>query len=215
MMFESAIYYGMLVIQSVVFGAVGIRLYEEPPYQIVETLPANVEIRRYAQRVAAEVTLPRGTDDRASGVAFQALFDYIAGANQMANGTGEKIAMTVPVEVRGGEMLAMTAPVQTAADDGMLRMQFFLPQRYTQETAPAPADGRVRIVTVPAQSIAALRFSGRTNDTAPMERKGQLMDALAGSNWRPTAEPVLLSYDAPFTIPFVRRNEVAVAVEMR
>lgn len=213
-MFDNVIYFGMLALQSI-SGFVGIRLYEEPAYQIVEALPAGVEIRRYGERVAAEVAVPGDADDRASGVAFQALFDYIAGANRTSGGAGEKIAMTVPVEVRGGEKLAMTVPVQAAGEDGMLRMQFFLPQRYTVETAPKPADGRVRIVAVPAQSIAALRFSGLTGGTAPAERKDQLMSALARSNWRPAAAPTLLSYDAPFTLPFVKRNEVAVVVEAR
>lgn len=213
-MFQDAIYYAILAFESIV-GVVGIRLYEEPPYQIVETIPSRVEVRLYGQRVAAEVTVPRGTDDRASGVAFQALFDYIAGANQRPDGTGEKIAMTVPVEIRGRDKIAMTAPVHSSIDSGMLHMQFFLPQRYTMETAPVPTDDRVRIVAVPAQSIAVLRFSGQVDDVAQAERGAQLIEALTGSSWRPVSAPILLLYDAPFTIPFARRNEVAVVVESR
>ena len=211
-MFENAIYYTVLTLEAI-FGVIGIRLYEEPPYQIVETLPSDVEVRRYGQRIAAEVTLPRGTDDRASGAAFQALFDYIAGANRKSDGRREKIAMTTPVEVRESDKVAMTTPVQTTVDDKTLRMRFFLPKRYTLETAPAPSDDRVQIVTVPAETLAVLRFSGRVVELAPVERRKQLADALAKSNWRSSTEPFLLSYDAPFTIPFLRRNEVAVTLE--
>ena len=213
-MFESAIYYTVLVLEAIV-GVVGIRLYEEPPYQIVETLPSDAEVRRYSQRIAAEVTLPRGTDDRTSGAAFQALFDYIAGANRQPDGRQEKIAMTTPVEVRDSDKVAMTTPVQTTADDKTLRMRFFLPSRYTLETAPTPTDERVKIVTVPAETFAVVRFSGRVRELVPIERRQQLAGALAGSKWRPSTEPFLLTYDAPFTVPFLRRNEAAVEVEPR
>ncbi len=222
-MFETVFYYAILSFEALV-GVVGIRLYEEPSYRVVESLPGGVEIRHYAPRVAAEITLPLGGAEPASDTAFRALFGYIAGANRKAAGAegdgGEKIAMTTPVEVRGGERVAMTTPVQAEsrrADSGAggMRMQFFLPARYGVDTAPRPTDPRVRIVAVPAQSIAALRFSGRVGAAMPAERVTALLEALKALSLRPAGEPVLLTYDAPFTIPFLRRNEIAVVVERR
>ena len=65
---------------------------------------------------------------------------------------------------------------------------------------------------VPAEEIAILHFSGSGSDLAT--RQTELMAALAGSRWRPTEAAYALFYDAPFTLPFLRRNEAAVAVAM-
>ena len=64
----------------------------------------------------------------------------------------------------------MTAPVATEASAGRVRMQFFLPARYTPESAPKPVDPRIRIVSLPEERLAVVRFSG--------------------TPWRPTGTPV-------------------------
>jgi hypothetical protein len=109
----------------------------------------------------------------------------------------------------------MTVPVETAAAPGTVTMRFFLPKELTEATAPAPNDPRVRIVPLPETTLAVLGYTGSTSVSAAAERKGELLDALDGSPWRPTAEPVTLFYDPPWTLPFLRRNEVAVPVERR
>ena len=105
----------------------------------------------------------------------------------------------------------MTAPVQTLAANGGVRMQFFLPAKYNQNNAPKPLDAKVRLVTVPGETVAILRFSGSGNDIE--QRQSELIARLAGSQWQPTGSPYALFYDAPFALPFLRRNEAAVAVE--
>jgi hypothetical protein len=58
-------YYATLAFESVI-GIFGIRLYEEPRYDIVARLGDRVEIRRYARRHARSRTLGRwaGQDGR-------------------------------------------------------------------------------------------------------------------------------------------------------
>jgi len=203
-------YYTVLAFESVL-GVFGLRLYEEPAYAVLDRPADTIEIRRYAPRLAAEVALDRQTD--ASGRAFSLLFNYIAGANRSASGQAERVAMTAPVDVTRPEKIAMTAPVQTERNDGAVRMRFFLPAQFTAETAPVPTDPRVKIVTVPEQTIATLRFTWTGRDLAA--RQEQLVAALATTNWQPAGAPFGLFYDAPFTIPFLRRNEAAVAVAPR
>lgn len=207
-MWDTIAYYFLLALESMI-GVFGIRLYEEPRYEIIGRVAGDVEIRRYAPRLAAEVELP-ATGQSARSQAFQLLFNYISGANASAVGS-TKIAMTVPVEVRDNERIAMTAPVETTEDDATgVRMMFFLPASYAHDSAPAPRDDRVRIVTIPDETIAVLRYSGLGKDFR--ERQAELVASLAGSKWRPIGPPSTLYYDAPFTIPFLRRNEAAVAV---
>ena len=227
-MWQSIAYYSALVLESVV-GVFGIRLYEEPHYDVIERVGETIEVRRYVPRLAAEVDLV-STDDAGRSEAFQLLFNYIAGANRTPGAAQGKIAMTVPVEVSGqgggqaairgiGQadsqgsskaLVAMTVPVETSDSDGARHMRFFVPAQYTLATAPKPLNPRVRLVTVPEQTIATLRFSGTGRDTAA--RKVELMDQLAGAAWKPDGEAYTLFYDAPFTLPFLRRNEAAVRV---
>jgi hypothetical protein len=206
-MWQSFSYYAVLVIESVL-GVFGVRLYEEPRYEVIERIGDRVEIRRYTPRLAAEVDLV-SPGDAGRGEAFQLLFAYIAGANVAPAGK-DNIAMTMPVEITGKQRLAMTVPVQTSEDAGSRHMRFFLPAKYSRDTAPRPLNPRVKLVTVPADTIATLRFSGAGGDLG--ERRAELIAKLAGQSWRPDGEPYTLFYDAPFTLPFLRRNEVAVAV---
>lgn len=206
-MWQSIAYYGALVLESV-FGVFGIRLYEEPRYDVIDRID-RVEIRRYAPRLAAQVDLA-SADETARSDAFRLLFAYIAGANRATAFRKDTIAMTTPVEVSGKELVAMTVPVETLESAGAGHMRFFLPSKYSLDTAPRPLNPRVRLITVSGDTIATLRFSGSATDVA--ERKAELIEKLAEAKWRPSSEPYALFYDAPFTLPLLRRNEAAVAV---
>lgn len=59
-MWQTISYYVLLALESVV-GVFGIRLYEEPTYEVIARASDRVEIRRYAPRLAAEVAV-KGTD---------------------------------------------------------------------------------------------------------------------------------------------------------
>jgi len=107
----------------------------------------------------------------------------------------------------------MTAPVaQSAAPDGHV-IRFFLPAALREP--PAPNDPRVSIVTVPAETLAVLRFTGSTAPEAVAGARARLLAALATGPWQAMGEPVAWFYDPPWTIPALRRNEVAVPVTPR
>lgn len=183
---------------------------EQPAYQVTERLGESVELRRYGERLAAEVVVAAGPEEEGRNAAFKVLFDYISGANRPQ----ERIAMTAPVETDASPgKIAMTAPVATSrTDEQGIFMRFYLPASYTPETAPEPTDPRVRLVVLPAQTVATLRYTGFGGEERVAERQAELLAALENSGWQPTAEPVAFFYDPPWTIPFLRRNEVAVPV---
>ncbi len=184
--------------------------YEEPGYTVVDRVGETIEIRTYAPRVAAEARVESEDLDDGRDAAFRLLFDYISGSNKSA----AKIAMTVPVESIGGsEKIAMTTPVESArAEDNRVYMRFFLPAKYDRETAPKPDDARVKIIEVPGQSVAVLRFSGFGGEASVAENMRELQASLAATLWRPRSQPVVYFYDPPWTLPFFRRNEVVVPV---
>ncbi len=185
---------------------------EQPAYEVVAELGEAVEVRRYGPRLAAEVEVDAAEEDEARNAAFRILAAYIFGANR----TQQEIAMTAPVAVAGesgGEKIAMTAPVETTSGDGgRLTMRFFLPASLTAETVPIPEDARVRILTVPGQTLAVRRFTGWRGTAEVDAEETELRRVLDGTVWRPSGDSVAYFYDPPWTIPFLRRNEVALPV---
>lgn len=193
---------------------VGIRSgYEQPAYEAVDRFDPGVEIRRYGPRLAAETTVEAADAEAGRNAAFRILAGYIFGANR-AKG---EIAMTSPVEVQSGSRkIAMTSPVEAAsAGSGRFTMRFFLPAQLTLATAPEPTDPRVRLLELPGQTLAALRFTGSRGGERVAAESGALLRALDGSAWQPAGEPFAFFYDPPWTLPFLRRNEVAVEVARR
>jgi SOUL heme-binding protein len=179
---------------------------EQPPYTVTEHI-GTIEVRQYGARTAAEVTV-EDSEEAARSDGFRKLARYIFGGNVGQH----SVAMTAPV-AQSGEQIAMTAPVSqavTGADTWTIR--FFLPADLTVETAPKPLDASIRLVAVPPATMAVLRFPGTPSAAAVGKQRTQLMTGLRTASWVPAAEPVAWFYDPPWTLPWLRRNEVAVEV---
>ena len=191
-------------------GAVtGAQATEQPKYTVFDQIQGGMEIRRYASRTIAEVVIPKKGESQTRRQAFRILAGYIFGKNRAK----AKIAMTAPVETQQtGKKIAMTAPVQTQTKGGMFRMSFFLPAKYSAQSAPKPIDPRIRIRTATAVTMAAYRFSGAPDEADMRRRWAILKSKLAESKWRVVGKPVSYFYNPPWTLPFMRRNEVAVQV---
>ena len=193
---------------------VGIRAgTEQPPYEVVGRV-GDAEIRRYAPQIAAEAVV-EGPVETARNEGFRRVAGYIFGDNTAK----ASVAMTAPVvqgrEPSGGsQSIAMTAPVvQQPAGAESWSIQFIMPAKYTMATLPQPNDPRVRLVEIPARTFAVVRFSGLGREDAVARHEKALDAALAGSSWRAVGEPVTWYYDPPWTVPILRRNEVARLVE--
>ena len=190
-------------------SVVGVRGAEEPRYQVVQRVGA-VEVRQYGPRVAAETAVP-GSEMDARYAGFRRLADYIFGGNRSRT----EIAMTAPV-AQQKETIAMTAPVAQARDAaGQWVIRFFMPAKYTMETLPEPLNPAVRLVAVPGETLAVLRFSGSTDPEAVAAKRDALLRALQGSAGRSDGATLTWFYDPPWTLPPFRRNEVAVPVTRR
>ena len=187
---------------------VGIRVGTEEPAFTVERQVDGVQIRRYGPRIAAETAI--GADEEsARNQGFRVLARYIFGANS----SSAKIAMTAPVAQQPGENIAMTAPVATQrGPSGEWVIRFFMPSKYTLETLPTPDDDRVRLVPVPAETVAVLQFNGSIDPDAVAARTGQLLKVLHLNDIEPIGDPLAWFYDPPWTLPCRRRNEVVVGV---
>ncbi|MGI9125893.1 MAG: SOUL family heme-binding protein [Mycobacterium sp.] len=187
---------------------VGIRNGTEEPSFTVEDRIGDVEIRRYGPRIAAETTVD-ADEEAARNEGFRRLARYIFGGNK----GNAKIAMTAPVAQQQGQKIAMTAPVAAQRDAaGAWTIRFFMPSKYTMETLPAPNDDRVRLVEVAPERVAVLRFSGTLSPTSVEAHTRELMTTLRANGVEPQGDPMGWFYDPPWTIPFLRRNEVVVGL---
>jgi hypothetical protein len=171
--------------------------YEMPPYRVERSDGAR-EIRSYGPHLLAEVTV---TGDRsgAAGTGFRMLAGYIFGRNA----EGAKIAMTVPVaQVPVGERDART-----------WTMTFMMPADWPRDRLPAPDDARIRFVDDPGGRQVVERFSGWPGEDDLWSRSEALRAWAAAQGLRVRGGPRFYFYDAPMTLPWRRRNEVAFAVK--
>ncbi|MCU0631348.1 MAG: heme-binding protein [Methanolinea sp.] len=156
----------------------------------------DVEFRKYPAIILASVS--GGPDDEM----FPTLFRYITGQNR----TRTQIPMTAPVIT--GEKIPMTSPVIS----GEGTMSFVMPQEYTKASPPEPLDSRITLRKVPERTIAAIRFSGISDENTVQEMTGRLLAVLEQEKITVMASPFLMRYNSPWTPGFLRRNEVGVEV---
>ena len=193
-------------------SAIGIRDGTEEPRYTVLAVPDGLEIRQYGPRIAAETVVAGEDESAALNDGFRRIAGYIFGGNRAK----AKIDMTVPVAQQKGQTIAMTAPVgQARGADGQWVVRFFMPAEWTLATLPVPDNPAVVLVPVPGETMAVLRFTGLRWESTIATRQAELLQRLGSTAWKPAGEPLAWFYDPPWTIPFLRRNEVAVPVAPR
>ncbi len=170
-------------------------MVEQAKYEVLREIN-KVEIRRYPSLVIARV------DGYGDG-GFNLLFNFITGNNRQKS----KIAMTAPVV---SEQIAMTAPVLSESDS----IAFVMPEGLTLETTPEPLDERVKIVEIPERVVAALQFSGRWSNSIFKKKSKEMLEELKKAGIKTVGQVFTMRYNGPFTPWFMRRNEVAVEVEL-
>jgi hypothetical protein len=197
----------MLICALLTFGGSAMAT-EEPAFSVI-IQEGEFEVRDYPALIAAEVSVP-GSRDEASNAGFRLLAGYIFGGNTRR----QSIAMTAPVvqERSTNETIAMTAPVTQSGRDGAWVVRFVMPSTHTLETLPLPNDARVRLVPVPPQRFAVVRFSGLARPDEVERRTGALRAFMEQQQLRAAGSPSLARYDPPWTLWFMRRNEVWIPI---
>ncbi|KAB1222576.1 1-(5-phosphoribosyl)-5-[(5-phosphoribosylamino)methylideneamino] imidazole-4-carboxamide isomerase, chloroplastic [Morella rubra] len=179
------------------------------------------EIREVQPYFVAETTMPgkTGFDFNGASRSFNVLAEYLFGKNT----TKEKMEMTTPVFTRKaqseGEKMEMTTPVITKRlqDQENWQMSFVMPSKYGANL-PLPKDPSVRIKEVPKKIVAVLAFSGFVTDEEVKQRESKLREALKNDRQfqiKEGASGEIAQYNPPFTLPFQRRNEIALEVERK
>jgi hypothetical protein len=196
---------GVTLLAAALWGPI-VSNVEQPKYEIVET-SGNIEIRDYAPMIVAEVDVTGGRRD-AIGKGFRIIADYIFGNNT----TAQKLPMTAAVTQQDSEKIAMTAPVTQQGDGNTWRVRFIMPSSYTMETLPKPNNPAVELKQIGAKRYAVIRFSGMAGEDSLKRYTEELNAFIGAKKLTPLSVPTYAFFNPPWTLPFLRRNEVMVEI---
>lgn len=167
---------------------------EHQPYEVLQRY-SGFELRRYPEHVVAEtdVTAPFGV---AGNLAFPKLARYIGGHN------------------RASRKVAMTAPVVQEQDprSGVFVVGFVMPSDMAPDDLPEPLDTAIRTRRIPAQTAAAVTFSGRWSRSSYQAHTNELLAMVARAHLEVAGPPRYARFDPPWTPWFLRKNEVVIPV---
>lgn len=182
---------------------------EGPKYTVVSESD-GYEIRHYegynvASTSMSKVGEPYSMDDiTKGGAAFNALAAYLFGANDE------------------GRIMDMTTPVTTTS---VGEMRFYLKDNmvtdFPQPLSPEESfneQGIVKVIEVPAARLAVAKFTGFVTKGEVSRQKDALLSRLSldgvevDTPHGSVIPHVIFQYNPPYTIPIVRRNEIAIPV---
>ena len=174
----------------VIFSYSNVMANEEAKYDVVKSNEIY-EIRKYSDRLAVQAL---NTNQNNS---FRKLFNYISGDNE----TNEEIKMTIPVT--------------QMEKKGNMTMQFYLPSKFNKDNIPNPSRSDVEIVNIEGGYYAVIRYSGRASDKNFIKHKEILENELKKDNISIASPAIKASYNSPFTLPMLRRNEAMFKVNWK
>jgi len=205
------------------------RVFNWQPAYEVEARYGRLEVRRYSPAIHA-VTVVAERWEQSLEEGFMRLVAYISGANSR----GTKIPMTSPVVSSIAPRLPVSSPPtgstlhKTSGESegrasvlpiaelmavGPRQVHFVMPGGLSLSELPIPDDVRVHILPVPEHRVATLRFRGRYGGDIPLHKRNELLFLANIAGLRPRSEVWFAGYDAPSTLPVLRRNEVMVELD--
>lgn len=203
---------------GIFFGKIDVA---QPGYTVLSKFD-GYEVRQLVPYCIAEVNGTGSSMDEFAHRGFMTLAKYIGVFGQPDNKKREPMDMTAPVFTSGiPERMEMTAPVLSSSSAGKFAMAFVLPLKYTMETAPVPNDSRIQLKQVPARTVAVHVFSGNPPDDVVNEKAQWLMEQVRKDGYKLASRPLdttglgweLARYNPPFTIPWLKTNEIQVQLE--
>jgi len=147
------------------------------------------EIREYSDRLVIETK----TSDQSSS--FRKLFKYISGNN------------------KDKKEIKMTTPVTQTEKNGNMTMQFYMPAEFDESNVPDPNNSEIKVLNIKGGYYAAIKYSGRASDGNYVKHKDILEDQLKKDEISIISKPIRATYNSPFTLPMLRRNEVMFKIE--
>ena len=176
------------IVVSLIIGF-KVMAYEEANYKVVKQNKVY-EIRKYSDRLAIETITSN------QGSSFRKLFNYISGNNE------------------NKEEISMTTPVTQVEKKGNMTMQFYLPSKFNKDNTPSPSNSEVKVLNIKGGYYAVIKYSGRASDKNFIKYKDILKNELKKNDITILSSPIKATYDKPFTLPMLRRNEAMFKIDI-
>ena len=196
----------LILIAGVLAGPVMSNV-EKPDYKVIQS-EQNIEIRQYEPMIIAEVEVDGKRED-AIRDGFRLLADYIFGNNTVQ----QVISMTAPVQQKENQKIAMTAPVQQQSMGKSWQMSYVMHSKYKLDSLPVPNNNRVRLKEILTKKFVVIEFSGTNSNENVTKHENQLMNYIEANQINIIGSPKYAFYNAPWTLPFLRRNEVMIEIK--
>jgi hypothetical protein len=94
-------------------------------------------------------------------------------------------------------------------------MRFYLPSKFTKNTAPVPTDSRVELIVIEEGHYAVIKYSGRLTNKNLNKHKKILKENLIEDKIEIIGPVIKATYNGPFTLPMFRRNEVMFLIDWK
>lgn len=160
-----------------------------PDYELVATA-GPLELREYPACVEARAVVDAPDIETALDRGFDRLACFLWGANSKK------------------ESLDMTAPVLAEMSDGRYVVTFIMPPDRTLVSLPLPDDARVELRERNPRHVAVLKFHGRFTGQNIHSHERELLGYVVDAGLVGRGSVAFAGYDAPVTLPFLRRNEL-------
>ena len=92
------------------------------------------------------------------------------------------------------------------------KVRFVMPASYTMDTLPKPNNDAVKLEKIPGKRFAVIRFSGMAGEDSLKEHTDELQTFVNTKELNAISEPTYAFFNPPWTLPFLRRNEVMVEI---
>lgn len=177
------------------------RFFTESPVYDVEQRVNGLEIRSYPPRVVAETTVESADLEEGLDEGFRRLAGYIFGGNAGTRVPGED------AHEKKGARIAMTTPVTAREDATGFVVTFTMPKDRALEVLPIPNDPRIRVSRTDATRFAVLTYRAGYGAARAKAAQEDLVARAAAAGLTAAGNPIFAGYDAPSTLPFLRRVE--------
>lgn len=187
----------------------GINATSEAKYKNIKE-DNDFSIREYAPLVEAQTTINDPNYKSAIDKGFKYLFEYISGANIAIQG------LKIPVPRKPEQpsnKIQMTVPVIIKNNTTSWTIAFVLPKKYSLGNAPKPINPQVKLVERPQMKMAVITFNGFLDRNSITANTEKLRNWIKIHKLQEVGEPEAAGYNPPWTIPFLRTNEIMIAVK--
>ena len=166
--------------------------YKEPQYNVLEK-DGSIEIREYSEYVVAKTSINKNFDSTENNM-FRTLASYIFGNNH------------------DNAKIPMTAPVTTISNDNSFEMIFYMLDADNVNELPTTDIKNITFERFKLGKCAVISFSWFTSEDRISKHKKKLDQFISDNNYEVISSYMVNRYDPPWTLPFLRRNEVLVKI---